>query len=153
MPYVSLDRGFIQTKRDNFDREAQNCERVRLPRVDMRVLGYTKGRKVRFIWDHAKKIEFHQQSKGRKRERATFQKISNKSSGVMAFSCKLAFLEGWSFQVVNERAKRAKRKLATAGILMIVERWHGISKYIFVLSSFGWFGYFWWFGWSHGKPI
>ena len=40
----------------------------------------------------------------------------------MAFSCKLAFLEGWSFQVVNERAKRAKRKLATAGILMIVER-------------------------------
>ena len=59
----------------------------------------------------------------------------------MAFSCKLAFLEGWSFQVVNERAKRAKRKLATAGILMIVERRHGISKYIFVLSSFGWFGY------------
>ena len=49
MPYVSLDRGFIQTKRDNFDREAQNCERVRLPRVDMRVLGYTKGGKVRFI--------------------------------------------------------------------------------------------------------
>ena len=81
MPYVSLDRGFIQTKRDNFDREAQNCERVRLPRVDMRVLGYTKGRKVRFICDHAKKIEFHQQSKGRKRERATFQKLVTKVAG------------------------------------------------------------------------
>ena len=39
----------IHSKRDNFDREAQNCERVRLPRVDMRVLGYTKGGKVRFI--------------------------------------------------------------------------------------------------------
>ena len=151
MPYVSLDRGFIQTKRDNFDREAQNCERVRLPRVDMRVLGYTKGRKVRFIWDHAKKIEFHQQSKGRKRERATFQKLVTKVAGWWRLVANWRFLRGGHFRLWT--SERNERCLATAGILMIVERWHGISKYIFVLSSFGWFGYVWWFGWSHGKPI